>query len=59
MVKMAEHDIVWHDETRRTGPAATVEDQQSDGADAVADLYKSGLDPTLNVRLRHFIQRRA
>src|ERR1700724_2847805 len=34
--KWQEHDVVWHDETRRTVPAGTVEDQQSDGAEADA-----------------------
>jgi hypothetical protein len=34
--KWQDHDVVWHDETRRTVPAGTVEDQQSDGAEADA-----------------------
>src|ERR1700730_1301997 len=32
--KWQEHDVGWHDETRRTVAAGTVEDQQSDGAEA-------------------------
>ena len=47
--KRQEHDVVWHDETRRTVPAGTAEDQQGDGtdADALADfgqMFVHGLD---------------
>jgi hypothetical protein len=47
--KWREHDVVWHDETRRAVPTSTVEDQQGDGpdADALADfgqMFVHGLD---------------